>query len=451
MKTQIVFLAILSLSLVCFSNCALRFAFKLVSEGAKSPQTTLDSDSQDLFGEEWDNVGTLTPVGYRMLYLLGTKDRQSYSSFLSSKFNPIEVFVRAGGFNSTLMSANAYLQGLFPPSTGPTLYPAQRVNAYPPVSSNYGDFNAISFGSAALPNLAQVFPVHSFDKTDRKYFFLEFTKCNHFWNNFEENYNEDNVKQWLEDFKTQYGEKLLRILNINDVDRFLEYEYVKEILLSFIADYTEGKTLQKFTDNGIDLSDFNTTATEFSTLDNYNVVSGYDTDAFYPNATMSGFRDEIKMWLTNRFEGDRNGTGYVTYQRPKLSIFVVPQATLAGIVAYMARDKGTTLKPLNYASSLSFELKLNDGVSISSSLTDADYTVDYYLDGGLLTSISYSEFMDVLDRAWDEETVRKKCSNDLIDRYGWKNATIVLAVLLGIFTLILIIMLIYCCKKPKSE
>ena len=109
MKSKILFLTI-ALAVVTLSTCDLRFVFKLVSEGAKSPLYVNDAN-RDLFTEEWTyGPGVLTPVGYRMLYLLGTKDRQTYSSFLSSNYKSNEVYVRSGNTNSTLMSADAYLQ-----------------------------------------------------------------------------------------------------------------------------------------------------------------------------------------------------------------------------------------------------------------------------------------------------------------------------------------------------
>lgn len=450
MKIQILILTIISLSLICDTTSNLKFVFKLVSEGARAPYTSLNTNNQDMFGEAWTNNGVLTPVGYRMLYLLGTKDRQRYSSLLSSSYNSKELYARSGWYNSTQMSANAYLQGLFPPSTGPTLIPSQRAKAYPPVSSNYGDFNELTFGKGALPNQAQVFSIQSFDQKDRKYFFIDFSLCNHFWNKYDSNTNENNVKNWLANFQKTYGNNLLRVLNMNDITKFLDYNYVKGVLLTYIADYTEGKTLQRFTDNGIDLGQFNSTAYEFANMDMYQVVSGYQTDAFYPNATMSGFKDEISTWMSNVLKADKNLTEYTPYDKPKFSVFFVPQYVLGGIVAYIARDKGTNLNQITFASSLSFELRLNNEAIKSSDLTDSNYSVDYFLDGSLLKTISFTEFVDILNRAWVEESVRVKCSNNLIDRYGFKNATIVLAVLLGVATIILIILLIFCCKKPKS-
>ena len=110
--SNLFFLTIL-LSYISYINSALRFVFKVVTDGAKSPYT--DINSKDIFDEEWNAQGVLTPVGFRQLYLLGTKDRQSYAGFLSESYNSREVYVRAAAFNNTLMSANAYLQGLFPP------------------------------------------------------------------------------------------------------------------------------------------------------------------------------------------------------------------------------------------------------------------------------------------------------------------------------------------------
>jgi hypothetical protein len=446
--SRLIFL-IISISYISYINSALRFVFKAVTDGSKSPYT--DIEGKDIFDEEWNAQGVLTPVGFRQLYLLGTKDRQRYEEFLSESYNSREVYIRAASSNNTLMSANAYLQGLFPPGTGPNLLPFQKSSAIPPILPEFGDVDILNIGLPALPHNTQIFPVKTFDRLERKYFFFNFNNCGSIHSKFNKNEKLPKVKDWLKQFKLDYGEKLQKVMFANDINEFLDYEYVRNIINTFVSDYIDGKVLKKFTDQGIDLNAFNTTAYEFLNIDMYDVKNGFQTDAFLPNATMSGFKDELTMWLNNRVEGDKKLTGYVSYRRPKIVVFSVPNHVIGGIMAYLGRDKGFDLLPVNFASSIVFELVLKDGIQVSSSVVNKDYSVNIVYDGKLLKTFSFDEFVSLLDSAPNELEIRKECSNHLIDRYGWKNACIAMGVITGVLLILFILLLILCCKDRNKD
>ena len=374
----------------------------------------------------------------------GKKYRETYSKFLSENYTSRDLYVRAGATNNTLMSANAYLQGLYPPGTGPNLFPNQRTEAFPPVIREFGDFNLINFGAPALPFNTQVFPIKTFDKLDRKYFFFDFNNCGSLHKKFQNNQKLNIAVDWLKKFKFEYGEKLQKVMFTNNVDVFLDYEYVSNILNTFVADYTDGKILKKFTDQGIDLKEFNATAYQFLDIDMYYVKNGFSTDAFLPNATMSGFKDELKMWFERAKipENAKNSTYSSSYAKPKMVLFSVPSHVVGALLAYLGRDKGLELNPVTFASSISFELMES---------TDNSFNVNIVYDGKLMITIKFDEFINLLDGAPDELEIRKECSNHLIDRYGWKNACIVMAAITGVLLILFIVLLILCCKARRKE
>lgn len=440
------------LSFITYVNSEIRFVWKLISEGAKSPYT-IDSNNLDLFSEEWTTgAGVLTEVGYRMHYLLGTKDKSNYEDFISESYDPSEIYVRAGEYNTTVMSASAYLTGLFPPGVGPELTPAQRALAYPGSSNkNFGDFDEDTFGSYALPNGLQVVPIHVFDNYDKKYFFMKFELCNNAVDNFEDNMKEDDIEADLETFQNTYGSALMQILSISDIDDFLNYEYVYNICNNFIADYVQGKTLKSFTDNGISLTSFNETCTTFHTTDLYEIRAGYSTDNFLPRAVMSSFKDEILMWMDNRVDNDNNDVDYVEYTAPKLVVFSVPDYAIASMIAYISKEKGIDTYAVPSASSFAFELYNADGTTIGNDLSNDDYNVDVNFNGVVIATYSYTEFRDMIDGAWNEDTVRDECANDLVEKYGYKRATIACGVLLGVFFVLFVIVFLAYRKKKGSS
>ena len=50
-------------------------------------------------------------------------------------YDPREVYIISTDSNRTIMSANAQIQGLYPPGTGPSIYPNQTERAVPPVNT----------------------------------------------------------------------------------------------------------------------------------------------------------------------------------------------------------------------------------------------------------------------------------------------------------------------------
>jgi hypothetical protein len=252
----------------------------------------------------------------------------------------------------------------------------------------------------------------------------------------------DKVENWLTQFRLEYGEKLQKVLFTSTIDEFLNYDYVNNILNTFVADYTDGKILKKFTDQGIDLNTFNNTAYEFLNMDMYDVKNGYETDAFLPNATMSGFKDELKMWFERAQNLNNTYSTYLSYTRPKMVLFSVPRHVIGGLLSYLGKQKGIELLPVTFASSISFEL---------SEETDGSFNVNIIYDGNVLKTLKYAEFITLLSGAPDEMVIRKQCSNDLIDRYGWKIACIAMGAITGVLLILFIILLVCCCKNPNTD
>ena len=83
--------------------------------GARAPIFKSDSHT-DYFGYKWESPSQLTPVGFRMHYILGLSNQYKYmeeKNFLSKKFDPHEVLIMSTDFNRTINSALAQLQGMY--------------------------------------------------------------------------------------------------------------------------------------------------------------------------------------------------------------------------------------------------------------------------------------------------------------------------------------------------
>ena len=97
---------------------ALKFVHVIFRHGDRSPISHYPKDPFSARSEWPVGPGQLTSVGKRQHFLLGQQLRQTYGEgrLLGSVYSEEEVVVRSTDVDRTLMSAQANMAGLFPPS-----------------------------------------------------------------------------------------------------------------------------------------------------------------------------------------------------------------------------------------------------------------------------------------------------------------------------------------------
>ncbi|MFZ4115275.1 MAG: histidine phosphatase family protein [Chthoniobacterales bacterium] len=120
------------------------FAIDLIRHGDRNPIVALST-----VPHQWpEGLGQLTPLGMHQEYELGKKYRHRYIDqvkLLPKSYQAGTLYVRSTDIDRTLMSAECFLMGLYPPGSGPRI-------------------GASLFSRAALPGRFQPIPIHTAPK-----------------------------------------------------------------------------------------------------------------------------------------------------------------------------------------------------------------------------------------------------------------------------------------------
>ncbi len=114
------FLALLLGSSMVFAQERLIFAVTLIRHGDRTAVYEIAA-----IPYTWtQGLGELTPIGMHQEYLQGQRLRTRYVDelqLLPQNYQNNSIFARSSDINRTIMSAQAFLCGLYPPGTGPLL------------------------------------------------------------------------------------------------------------------------------------------------------------------------------------------------------------------------------------------------------------------------------------------------------------------------------------------
>ncbi|XP_045784967.1 prostatic acid phosphatase-like [Maniola jurtina] len=117
MRLVIVFLLFVTLiGSLTFGEKVVKYAAIIYRHGDRTPVSVYPTDpwkNESLWPAKF---GELTNIGKRQHYALGRWLRKRYTNLISEQFDPTEIYVRSTDVDRTLMSAQANLAGMYPPS-----------------------------------------------------------------------------------------------------------------------------------------------------------------------------------------------------------------------------------------------------------------------------------------------------------------------------------------------
>uniref|UniRef100_A0A0K0E195 Acid phosphatase n=1 Tax=Strongyloides stercoralis TaxID=6248 RepID=A0A0K0E195_STRER len=109
----------------------LQFVHAIWRHGDRTPAALIPTDINNTESSWGIGLGELTKKGMKQQYMLGQWIRKRYEGFLSQEYSPFEIYVRSSDYNRTLMSAQANMAGLYPPSNESQFLPGLQWNPIP--------------------------------------------------------------------------------------------------------------------------------------------------------------------------------------------------------------------------------------------------------------------------------------------------------------------------------
>ena len=456
--------------LLHYSICEkLIFASLHSRHGPKAP-VTCDENSIDYLGESWANPGELTPVGQRMEYVLGLRNRQRYivekHQLLSPRFDPHEIQVFSTDSNTTILGVYCQLQGLYPMynQSGFTLTEGQLRFAVPNVDVSDEDIQEEikNLNDSALPNYMSVLPVHVYNPHQLKLNLHEnSTECSKKLNKTRDKNkkNKDTIIKAANDFNSKYAKSLNKYYDKNPENFKYDFDWIGMFCENLIADLSDGRKMDNFfKKTGIQNKD------ELHE-DCKKIVYINLRDDFYgddKNEVIlfegSNFMKEIITFMKIKVKEDMSDEKKINikdYSKPKLMIYSGDDGTLSGEILFMIKFFNLSLDEYiypTYATQLTFEVTRADERPKNASY--ADYKVSFYINDKLILEKNYKEFKEVVENnVWGSKQIKQFCVIDDDDDDGGddggkdggdKSNKIQLWILitLGVFTLILIIAIV---------
>uniref|UniRef100_A0A1A7WM44 Lysosomal acid phosphatase n=1 Tax=Iconisemion striatum TaxID=60296 RepID=A0A1A7WM44_9TELE len=157
MKSSSVLFLLIVASLCGYVTAERKLAFVTVlfRHGDRSPIKAFPTDPHQ--ENDWpQGFGQLSQEGMRQHYELGQFMRSRYKNFLNESYNRHEILVRSTDYDRTLMSAEANLAGLYPPSGQQIFTPSLKWQPIPVHTVPMSEERLLSFPLGDCPRYQQL-------------------------------------------------------------------------------------------------------------------------------------------------------------------------------------------------------------------------------------------------------------------------------------------------------
>ena len=229
--------------------------------GARSSIMNIDKNGFDFLGIKWNNVGELTPLGMRQIYLTGIKHRERYKDFLSEEYNSKEILIYSTKMNRTIQSANCYLSGLFSNIKSPKIKKEQEIKSFPPglITDKMREI-ATNLNGFAIPEGIQTIPIKNFNKND--HFFLlhdlsYISECAAIDEIQEKHIKSNKTNMLINEFRNKFGEKINNFFKDKNKEFIFNFKYINSFCDHLISNILENSDLSNLEEYGFNIQELN--------------------------------------------------------------------------------------------------------------------------------------------------------------------------------------------------
>ena len=387
----------------------LLFVWKHFRHGARGPYIAVNPKTHlDFIGEVWNSLGELTPLGLRMHYLLGVSTKKAYSSFISEKYNPNELYIQSTNVNRTMISVYSFLKGLYDNNTSTDLTEKQ-INRAKILNSNYSsdiEEKINKIGKKSIEGGVSEIPVHIIDRTKLEFGLYEAGNCPGITKYQKENQESERVKKIYEEIKKHtndtFGNYVLKFMNTTDLNYLFNKTNIYYLSDTFFSNYFNGRKMKYINDTGINMEEFFQNSFNVTFIDTYHYTFGIpSTDTVY--ITVSPMFRNILHYMDLRIKLDKeNKADEIIADSPRFVVMSGHDTSLAPIDIFMESEFGIDFGMATYASSQTFELWKNG--------TTGNYSIHYLFNQELKGVFDMDYFINKLnDKIYTPDKLREIC------------------------------------------
>jgi len=420
-----------------------RFVFKIFRHGARAPFT--DKKGIDALLNYWKEGNyKITSLGIRQEYVMGLHDRIKYSKYLDEKFSPKEIKAMSSNADRTIISANAYLMGLYNKQFKEEFTSSQRINSIPPIYDDI-DIQSIEkeYSDFFSPNNIQLIPVHILKEANRLNFFKE--NCPFAEKVFQKNLNLSEIVNFYTKFNQTYGEELCKLLKIpypKSKTHFMNHKEVFWFSDSINNAYIHDKEITILKNSSINMDELLKVAHESIYIDNFYYFAG---DKQMSMVYSTSLLQEIIKLMKARVEIDEKEGLKQTYdaKNTKFVIYALHDYDLTSVFVSLSSifNLNITFFP-TFSSSITLELVYCGN---EENVNKDDFYINFNFNGKEILNFSFPYFYKEIEKnIYNEKEFYNYCNQDnksdkIIKDYFEKNKNVKInyqGILAGILFLI---------------
>ena len=432
------YLIILSIK-IYISLCKTIFIFEHFRHGARSPSDH-DENYFDIYDEKWNGASELTYSGIRQHFLLGNYIRNKYKNLIDyENYNPNEILAFSTNLNRAIMSARAQLMGIFKNSKIPQLKNSQKFMYTPYFLQNNTNFENLNINYPE--NYIDEIPIHIIEDKDQFFRFEKTDLCPKIKEIRNNNKNKPEIINFAKRFNDTFGEKLLKLFNINDKDYFSVLGNINEICVTYNIDKFDQRELSIIKNSDINLTKFFKMTSEYGNLKGITRYAN-DTEHLLGYLGSSVLMRRVLLYMENILKDNNN---------PKIVLLSAHDTTILSMEDLIYVLFGIEILNPSFASNYIFELNQNE--------ENNEYEVNFIFNDKILKTVKYNEFKNIiLNKAWTLKQVADYCGfvpfddkveNEIIDGSNalWK----IIMFICIISNLIFIGIITIICIKTKNR